>query len=86
MAAADPPTAVVEYQGKSPLLAPATLVTFFGDIVRATDHAGILYPSTRCREGVCLVLFPDMQNVTGFVASVHDPKERLHRNAASWAK
>lgn len=129
--AADPPTALAEYQGESPLLAPATLVTFLvsassvvdlsggydsahwtpiwaevhcnwkglaflegveppswviGDIVRAAGHAGILYPSTRRREGVCLVLFPDMQNVTGFVASVHDPEERLPRNAASWAK
>jgi len=129
--AADAETALAEYQGESPLLPPATLVTFLvtvravvdftdgfdaahwspiwaeaygnwkgmafldgveppswviGDLVRDAGHAGILYRSTRRAGGVCLVLFPEMQGVTGFEASVHDPAAQLPRDAASWSR
>jgi len=127
--AADTETALAEYQGESPLLPPATLVTFLvtaqavadftggydaehwtpiwaeaygnwkgmafldgveppswviGDLVREAGHAGILYRSTRRAGGVCLVLFPEMQGVTGFEATAHDPAGQLPRDAASW--
>jgi RES domain-containing protein len=127
--AATPETALAEYQGESPLLPPATLVTFLvtaknvvdfsggydaahwtpiwaeaygnwkgmaflegveppswviGDIVRDAGHPGILYRSTRHANGVCLVLFPQMQAQTGFTARPHDPANSLPRNESSW--
>jgi RES domain-containing protein len=127
--AATAQTALAEYQGESPLLLPATLVTFMvtarnivdftagydpahwtpiwaeahgnwkglaflegiepptwviGDIVRDAGHPGILYRSLRHPDGVCLVLFPQLQAQTGFVARVHDPSQTLPRDDASW--
>lgn len=129
--AADPETALTEYQGESPLLQPATLVTFLvtadcvvdftggysvehwtpiwaeahgnwkgtaflegvepaswviGDLVRDAGHAGILYRSARRSGGICLVLFPEMQAATGFVAPVHDPEGQLPRDSSSWRR
>jgi RES domain-containing protein len=122
-------TALAEYQGESPLLPPATLVTFLvtardvvdfsggysparwtpiwaeaycnwkgmaflegveppswviGDIVRDAGHPGILYRSTRNVGGVCLVLFPDVQSRSDFVARVHDPARKLPLDDSSW--
>lgn len=127
--AATPETALAEYQGESPLLSPATLVTFLvtaknvvdfsggydpvhwtpiwaeaygnwkgmaflegveppswviGDIVRDAGHPGILYRSARHRDGVCLVLFPDLRKQTGFIAAAHDPTHGLPRDDSSW--
>lgn len=127
--AATPETALAEYQGESPLLRPATLVTFLvtaknvvdfsggydaahwtpiwaeahsnwkgmallegveppswviGDIVRDAGYPGILYRSARQRDGVCLVLFPDVQPQSGFTARPHDPRRSLPRDDSSW--
>lgn len=127
--AATPETALAEYQGESPLLPPATLVTFLvtaknvvdfsggydsahwtpiwaeahgnwkgmaflegveppswviGDIVRDAGYPGILYRSARHRDGVCLVLFPDVQQHSGFMAPAHDPTDTLPKNDSSW--
>jgi RES domain-containing protein len=127
--AATPATALAEYQGESPLLPPATLVTFLvtvgdivdfrggydaarwtpiwaeaysnwkglafadgvepaswviGDLVRGAGYPGILYRSIRDPGGLCLVLFPDMQRRTRFVARAHDPANTLPRDDSSW--
>lgn len=127
--AATPATALAEYQGESPLLPPATLVTFLvtatnvvdfsggydsthwtpiwaeaycnwkgmaflegveppswviGDIVRDAGYPGILYRSTRHADGVCLVLFPEVQSQSGFTAPAHDPTRALPRDDSSW--
>lgn len=55
-----------------------------GDIVRDAGHPGILYRSVRHPSGVCLVLFPQVQAQTGFVARSHDPSKTLPRDASSW--
>jgi RES domain-containing protein len=127
--AATSETALAEYKGESPLLPPATLVTFLvtansvvdftggydpahwtpiwaealgnwkgmaflegveppswviGDIVRDAGHPGILYRSTRQTQGICLVLFPQTQQRTGFTAAPHDPAKSLPRDDSSW--
>lgn len=55
-----------------------------GDIVRDAGYPGILYRSTRRPDGVCLVLFPDTQLRSGFVAKAHDPAAALPRDGSSW--
>lgn len=55
-----------------------------GDLVRNAGFAGILYRSFRLATGTCLVLFPEMQQSTGFSATAFDPDGLLPRNAASW--
>jgi hypothetical protein len=55
-----------------------------GDIVRDAGYPGILYRSARDAEGVCLVLFPGMQERSGFMARAHDPAGRLPRDGSSW--
>ena len=55
-----------------------------GDLVREAGHSGILYRSTRHAGGVCLVLFPDVQSQSGFIARAHDPAHALPRDDASW--
>ena len=127
--AATAETALAEYRGESPLMPPATLVTFLvtaknvvdftggydpahwtpiwaealgnwkgmaflegveppswviGDIVRDAGHPGILYRSTRQTQGVCLVLFPAVQEAARFAAQVHDPMGTLPRDDSSW--
>lgn len=122
-------TALAEYRGESPLLPPATLVTFLvtansvvdfssgydparwtriwdqatsnwklmafiegveppswviGDIVRDAGYPGILYRSARHANGVCLVLFPDIQSGSAYRALAHDPLSALPRDDSSW--
>lgn len=55
-----------------------------GDIVRDAGYPGILYRSARQMDGVCLVLFPDVQLASGFVARAHDPSDALPRDDSSW--
>jgi RES domain-containing protein len=55
-----------------------------GDLVREAGHPGMLYRSARNPEMTCLVLFPELAEKTGFRAPVHDPDQRLPRDAASW--
>ena len=55
-----------------------------GDLVRESGFAGILYRSARSSDGVCLVLFPEMQSHTGFTATAHDPTGELPKNQDSW--
>jgi RES domain-containing protein len=53
-----------------------------GDLVREAGYPGILYPSARRPEHLCLVLYPDLGE--RFRAPVFDPDGRLPRNAESW--
>ncbi|AMN47203.1 hypothetical protein ACG33_08870 [Steroidobacter denitrificans] len=48
-----------------------------GDLVREAGHPGILYRSALNSEGICLVLFPELAERAGFIASVYDPDSRL---------
>ena len=57
-----------------------------GDLVREAGYPGILYRSAREHDSICLVLFPELAPVTGFRATVYDPREDLPRNAVSWIR
>jgi RES domain-containing protein len=55
-----------------------------GDMLLAAGAPGLLYPSTKRKGGICLVLLLDMLARSGGSAHVHDPKRRLPRDARSW--